>query len=143
MQKNLNDFYKLYIDPERELNKESSMNEKILVYDSSVGYARYFEKIYKKKYEVTSAFNLTEMKNIEVFHYDSIIFMVNEPDDLQLFSKIYSSYKGIRLFLGVTKLWITQEIDAMNLKDTFIIDNELNKTDMIDFINSKLKLELA
>jgi hypothetical protein len=119
------------------------MNEKILVYDSSVGYARYFEKIYKKKYEVTSAFNLTEMKNIEVFHYDSIIFMVNEPDDLKLFSKIYSSYKGIRLFLGVTKQCITQEIDAMNLKDIFIIDNELNKTDMIEFINSKLKLELA
>lgn len=119
------------------------MKEKILVYDSSVGYARYFEKIYKKKYEVNSAFYLTDLKNIDVFHYDSIIFMVNEPDDLQLFSKIHSSYKGIRLFLGVTKQWITHEINAMNLKDIFVIDNELNKTDMIDFINSKLKLELA
>lgn len=119
------------------------MQEKILVFDSSIGYAKYFEKIYKKSYEVTSAFYFSDLKKVDIFHFDTIIFMVNEIEDLKLFSRIHSSYKGIRLFLGVTKQNIITETAAMDFNDTFFIDIELNKTDMIDFINSKLKLEVA
>ena len=95
------------------------MQEKILVFDSSIGYAKYFEKIYKKSYEVTSAFYFSDLKKVDIFHFDTIIFMVNEIEDLKLFSRIHSSYKGIRLFLGVTKQNIITETAAMYFNDTF------------------------
>ena len=119
------------------------MKEKILVYDGSVGYARYFEKIYKKKHKVNSAFNLTDLKNIDIFHYDTIIFIINEIEELKLFSKIHSSYKGIRLFLGVTQNKIAANVYEMNLQNIYNINFELNKTEMIAYINSKLTQEVA
>ena len=119
------------------------MQEKILVFDSSIGYGKYFEKIYKKKYEVTSASYFNDLKNVDIFLYDTIIFIINELEELKLFSKIHSSYKGIRLFLGVTQNKIAANVYEMNLKDIYNINFELNKTDMVDYINSKLKQELG
>lgn len=119
------------------------MQEKILVFDSSIGYAKYFEKIYKKKYEVASAFDFNDLRKVDLFHYDTIIFIINELEELKLFSKIHSSYKGIRLFLGVTQNKIAANVYELNLHDIYNINFELNKTDMVDFINSKLKQELV
>lgn len=119
------------------------MKEKILVFDSAFGYAKYFEKIYKQKYEVTTINYFIDLKNLDIFYFDTIIFMANELEDVNLFSKIHSSYKGIRMFLGLTKLNLVAEVKTMNLKDIFIIKNEMNKTEMIDFINSKLTQEVA
>lgn len=118
------------------------MQEKILVFDSSVGYAKYFEKIYSSKYEVASAFDFNDMRKLDLFNYDSIIFIINEIEELKLFSKIHSSYKGIRLFLGITQNKIAASVYEMNLKDIYNINIELNKTDMVDYINSKLTQEL-
>ena len=53
------------------------MQEKILVFDSSVGYAKYFEKIYSSKYEVASAFDFNDMRKLDLFNYDSIIFIIS------------------------------------------------------------------
>jgi len=119
------------------------MKEKILVFDSTFGYAKYFEKIYKKKYEVITINYSTDLKNLDIFYFDTIIFMANELEDVNLFSKIHSSYKGIRMFLELTKLNLVAEVKTMNLKDIFIIKNEMNKTEKIDFINSKLTQEAA
>ena len=119
------------------------MQEKILVFDSSIGYAKYFEKIYKKSYEVTSAFYFSDLKNVDIFHYDTIIFIINEIEELKLFSKIHSSYKGIRLFLGVTQNKIAANVYEMNLQNIYNINFELNKTEMIAYINSKLTQEVA
>jgi hypothetical protein len=47
------------------------------------------------------------------------------------------------LFLGITKNKIAEEVYNLNLNDIYNINIELNKTDMIQYINSKLKLELA
>jgi len=119
------------------------MQEKILVFDSSVGYAKYFEKIYSSKYEVASAFDFNDMRKLDLFNYDSIIFIINEIEELKLFSKIHSSYKGIRLFLGVTQNKIAANVYEMNLQNIHNINFELNKTDMVDYINSKLKQEIV
>jgi len=119
------------------------MREKILVYDNSIGYAKYFEKTYKKKYEVALACDCNDFKKIDVFYFDSIIFIINELEELLLFSKINSSYKGIRLFLGVTQKKIATKVHDLNLKDVYHINTELNKTDIVSYINSKLKMELA
>ena len=119
------------------------MQEKILVFDSSIEYAKYFEKIYSSKYEVASVFGFNDLRKVDLFHYDTIIFIINEIEELKLFSKIHSSYKGIRLFLGVTKNKIAADVYELNLNNIYNINIELNKTDMIEYINSKLKLELA
>lgn len=119
------------------------MQGKILVFDSSVGYAKYFEKIYKKNYEVTSASYFSDLKKLDIFHFDTIIFIINELEELKLFSKIHSSYKGIRLFLAVTQNKIAAKVYELNLKDIYNINIELNKTEMIAYINSKLIQEAA
>jgi hypothetical protein len=119
------------------------MQEKILVFDSSIGYGKYFEKIYKSDYEIAAVFSFNELRKIDLFNYDSIIFIINEIEELRFFSKIHASYKGIRLFLGITKNKIAEEVYNLNLNDIYNINIELNKTDIIQYINSKLKLELA
>jgi hypothetical protein len=124
-------------------NNGKVMQEKILVFDSSIGYAKYFEKIFKKKYEVASAFDFNDLRKVDLFHYDTIIFIINELEEVKLFSKIHSSYKGIRLFLGVTQNKIAANVYELNLQNIYNINFELNKTDMVDYINSKLKQEIA
>lgn len=119
------------------------MQEKILVFDTSIGYAKYLEKVYKKKYEVSLVCHYNDFRKIDAFYYDSIIFIINELEELLLFSKINSSYKGIRLFLGVTKKKLATNVHELNLKDVHHINTELNKTDIISYINSKLTMELA
>jgi len=119
------------------------MQEKILVFDSSIGYAKYFEKIYKKKYEVTTISYFADVLKLDIFHFDTIIFIINELEEVKLFSKIYSSYKGIRLFLAVTQNKIAASVYELNLKNTYNINIELNKTDMIAYIDSKLIQEVA
>ena len=49
------------------------MKEKILVFDSTFGYAKYFEKIYKKKYEVITINYSTDLKNLDIFYFDKRI----------------------------------------------------------------------
>ena len=75
--------------------------------------------------------------------FEAALFIINEIEELKLFSKIHSSYKGIRLFLGVTQNKIAANVYEMNLQNIYNINFELNKTEMIAYINSKLTQEVA
>lgn len=112
------------------------MKEKILIYDSSLGYGLYFERILKKDYEIKSVSKNYALKKIDLFYYDNLIFIINQPDDVQLFLKIYTVNKGLHMFVG-----ITQEKYGLLLKglpDIEFINLELVKTDIIKYIQKKL-----
>lgn len=112
------------------------MKEKILIYDRSLGYGIYFDKIFKKEYEVVITTKNIILNKLDLFYFDNIIFMVNEPEDVHFFTKIYSSNKGINLFLGITQNRFKQYF--LNLQDVHLINLELSKSDIVKFINKKL-----
>ena len=64
--------------------------------------------------------------------------MVNEPEDVDLFAKIYSSNKGINLFVGITQNKFKTQFQ--NIQDVHLINMELSKTDIIKYINKKLNI---
>lgn len=117
------------------------MKEKILVYDTSFGYGKYFEKEFNPKYEVETSTDKLIFKKKELFNFDTIIFIANESEDVNLFSQIYNNNKGIKLFLGITQGKLIKEFQEK--KDIHYIDLEFNKKDIIKFIKQKLKLQLA
>ena len=114
------------------------MKEKILIYDSSLGYGIYFEKLFKKDYEIQLINKKHNFSKIDLFYFDHIVFMVNEPEDVDLFAKIYSSNKGINLFAGITQNRF--KIQFQNLQEVHLINMELSKTDIIKYINKKLNI---
>lgn len=112
------------------------MKEKLLIYDRCLGYAIYFEKIFKEKYDVKLINKNFHLNKIDLFYFDTIIFIINEVEDIHLFSRIYNTGKGINLFLGNTQIKFNEHLHG--LKDVHFIDMELNKTDIVNFINKKL-----
>nr|WP_294776324.1 hypothetical protein [uncultured Flavobacterium sp.] len=112
------------------------MKEKILIYDRSLGYAIYLDKILKENYETKLITKNLILNKLDIFYFDTIIFMINEIEDIHLFSKIYASSKGINLFLGITQKKFTEHLK--NLNDVHYINMELNKTDIVKFINKQL-----
>lgn len=113
------------------------MKEKILIYDRSLGYGIYFEKVFKKEYEINLIGKNIFLKKIDLFYFDNIIFIINEPEDIHMFMKIYSANKGINLFLGITQKKYKDHFQ--NLSDINFINLELSKTDIVKFINKKIK----
>lgn len=117
------------------------MKEKILVYDTSIGYGKYFEKIFNREYEIQTSVDQQILKKIDLLYYDSIIFIANEKDDINLFSTIYATKKGVKLFLGITQEQIKKQFNY--IQDIHYINLEFNKKDIIEFISKKLELQLA
>lgn len=114
------------------------MKGKILVYDRSLGYGIYFEKTLNKEFEIKSTGKNIFQKKIDLFYFDNIIFIINEMEDVQMFMKIYSANKGINLFLGITQNRFKEHF--LEINDIHFIDLELSKTDIVKFINKKIKL---
>lgn len=117
------------------------MKRKILVYDTSLGYGVYFKKIFKQKYEIETLIDKVSLKKAELFYYDCIIFIINEYDDMNLFLKIHTTKKGIRLFLGITQEIIKKQFQYQ--KDVHYINLEYTKRDIVKSINQKLELQSA
>ena len=50
------------------------MKEKILIYDSSLGYGIYFEKLFKKDYEIQLINKKHNFSKIDLFYFELFIF---------------------------------------------------------------------
>ena len=112
------------------------MKEKILIYDRSLGYGIYFEKTFKKTHEIKLINKSFIFNKLDLFYFDHIILLVNEPEDVHLFTKLYSANKGINMFVGITQNKFKEYFQ--DFKEVHLINMELSKTDIIKFITKQL-----
>lgn len=117
------------------------MKGKILVYDTSLGYGVFFKKMFKQKYEIETLFDKITLNKTDLFDFDCIIFIINEYEDMNLFSQIYSTKKGMRLLLGITQEMIKKQFQYK--KDVHYINLESTKKDIVKLIHQKLELQSA
>lgn len=116
------------------------MKEKILIYDSSLGYGKYFQKVFKKEYQIETIEDNAQLKKTDLFDFDSVIFIANEPKEATLFSSLYATHKEIKFFLGITQQQVKKQFQYLH--DIHYINLEFNKMDIINFISKRLQPEL-
>ena len=114
------------------------MNKKILLFDVSKGFSKFFIKKFKDQFEILHLHKSSQLNSCNLQDFHAIFFIVSNSDDLVHFTYFNSNLKTLFVVSNSAL-----EIELFNMCDNLIVINLLkHKNDIVADIRKNLKLIL-